>query len=196
MAERKEIKLRECSHLTDDALLDAIQQGGHSAFNELVTRYTQRFFRLAYRYVAHRESAEDIVQRAFLKLWEKPSRFDGSKGVKFTTWFSRVIINQSLDMQKKRTPLQLVDGYEVEDERKGQDKQLMDAQKQVQLEQAIRTLPERQQTALNLCFYEEISNAEAAQIMETTVGAIESLLMRAKTNLRNSLEEYQTRLSA
>lgn len=177
-------------------MLQEIQQSSHPAFSELVSRHTQRFYRLAYRYVSQKEAAEDVVQRAFLKLWEKPQRFDASKGVKFTTWFSRVVINQSLDMQKKRTPLLLVEKYEVVDESDGQEKQLIDAQQKVQLEHAIRSLPDRQQTALNLCFYEHVSNAEAAQIMKTTVGSIESLLMRAKANLRDKLEDYQTRLSA
>ncbi len=181
----------------DDAtLLDKLQQGNHHAFNTLVERYTMRFFRLAYRYVSQKEAAEDVTQRAFLKLWEKPSRFDASKGVKFTTWFSRVIINQSLDMQKKRTPLLLADGFEVADDREGQERELIDAQQKVQLEHAIRELPVRQQTALNLCFYEEMKNAEAAEIMQVSVGAVESLLMRAKANLRLKLEAYEARMRA
>ena len=188
--------MTDYSQLSDDSLLQQLQQGSHLAFSELVSRYTQRFFRLAYRYVSQKEAAEDVVQRAFLKLWEKPSRYDASKGVKFTTWFSRVIINQGLDMQKKRTPLLLAEKYEAVDDSDGQEKQLIDAQQKVQLEHAIRSLPARQQTALNLCFYEQVSNAEAAQVMDVSVGAVESLLMRAKTNLRTKLEKYQTRLSA
>ena len=183
-------------HIDDTILLEQIQQGSHPAFTELVERYSTRFYRLAFRYIAHKESAEDIVQRAFLKLWEKPSRFDVSRGVKFTTWFSRVVINLALDMQKKRTPLLLAEGVDPADEMDGQETQLMDAQRRVQLEHAIRTLPSRQQTALNFCFYEEVSNKEAAEIMGVSVGAVESLLMRAKANLRLKLEHYQQRRSA
>ncbi len=180
----------------DVSLLEQIQQGNHQAFASLVNAYSTRFYRLAYRYVAQKEAAEDIVQRGFLKLWEKPSRFDASKGVQFTTWFSRVIINLSLDNQKKRTPLQLIDGFEVVDERDGQEKAMIDLQENIQLEIAIKALPVRQQTALNLCFYEQVSNIEAAQIMQISVGAIESLLMRAKSNLRQHLEEINVRISA
>lgn len=175
----------------DDSLLEQIRQGSHSAFATLVDRHTQRFYRLAYRYVSQREAAEDVVQRAFLKLWEKPQAYDAGKGALFTTWFSRVIINLALDMQKKRTPLLLAENFEAEDESAGQEQMLIDAQRKVQLEHAIRDLPARQQTALNLCFYEEVSNAQAAEIMEVSVGALESLLMRAKGNLRMKLEEYQ-----
>ncbi|MDG1286671.1 MAG: sigma-70 family RNA polymerase sigma factor [Rickettsiales bacterium] len=180
----------------DTTLLEHLQQGSHHAFNTLVERHTMRFFRLAYRYVSQKEAAEDVTQRAFLKLWEKPSRWDASKGVKFTTWFSRIIINQSLDMQKKRTPLLLADGFEVADESGNQERGLIDAQQKVQLEHAIRQLPARQQTALNLCFYEEHSNGHAAEVMQVSVGAVESLLMRAKANLRLKLEEYEARMQA
>ena len=183
--------MSDCQNMDEASLLEHIRQGSHPAFAALVERHTARFYRLAFRYVSQKEAAEDVVQRAFLKLWEKPSRWDPERKVKFTTWFSRVVINLGLDMQKKRTPLLLAEHYDVADEAEGQERQLIDAQQKVQLEHAIRRLPARQQTALNLCFYEEITNAEAARIMETTVGAIESLLMRAKANLRTELKQYE-----
>ena len=53
----------------DHDLLALIQDGSHDAFAVLVRRHTERFYRLAYRYVQTKETAEDIVQDAFLKLW-------------------------------------------------------------------------------------------------------------------------------
>ena len=178
---------------TDDTLLEHIGQGSHQAFRVLVERHTMRFFRLAFRYVAERTAAEDMVQRAFLKLWEKPERWDASKGVKFTTWFSRIIINQSLDLQKKHKPLALPDHIELVDDRAGQEARLIQAQQQRVLELAIQKLPMRQQTALNLCFYEEETNKHAAEVMQISVGAVESLLMRAKANLREALGKPEQR---
>ena len=58
----------------DHELLALIQDGSHDAFAVLVQRHTERFYRLAYRYVQNRETAEDIVQDAFLKLWEDPGK--------------------------------------------------------------------------------------------------------------------------
>ena len=61
------------------------------------------------------------------------------------------------------------------------------AQQEQMLEDAIQELPERQKLALNLCFYEGLSNKEAAEIMEVGVKALESLLMRAKAGLKDIL---------
>lgn len=179
------------SMLEDETLLEKIQQGSHLAFSTLLKRHLPRFYRLAYRYVSHKETAEDVVQRAFLKLWEKPNSWDQKKQVRFTTWFSRVVINLSLDIQKKRTPLLLAEPAEPEDSHPIPEEILISAQQKVQLEHAIRSLPERQQTALNLCFYEEVKQADAAEIMEINIKALESLLMRAKANLRMHLEGYE-----
>jgi len=60
-------------------------------------------------------------------------------------------------------------------------------QKQMILEEAIAALPERQKVALNLCFYEGLSNKDAAQVMDVNVKALESLLMRAKKGLKDIL---------
>ena len=168
----------------DDAELMAdIRKGSHMAFNALVRRHSNRFYRLAYRYTRNRQTAEDRVQDAFLKLWEDPSRWKQERNVKFTTWFYRVVVNLCLDTMKRTTPLQMAEGFEPEDERDGVDIAMQNARDEQWLEQSIATLPERQRTALNLCVYEELSNQEAADIMGVQLKALQSLLMRAKTTL-------------
>jgi RNA polymerase sigma-70 factor (ECF subfamily) len=66
-------------------------------------------------------------------------------------------------------------------------------QKQAVMERFIHELPERQQLAVNLCFYEGLSNKEAAQIMGVKVKALQSLVMRAKTTLRSNVKRYLDR---
>src|SRR5688572_23026941 len=68
----------------DGELLALIQEGRHDAFEVLVHRHTDRFYRLAYRVLANRQAAEDIVQDAFLKLWENPARRRRGPDVKVT----------------------------------------------------------------------------------------------------------------
>lgn len=172
---------------TDDALLEAIQSGSHHAFAILVERHHRTFYRLAYRYMAEREAAEDMVQIAFMRLWEKPQRWDPQLGTKFTTWFYRIMVNLCLDAKKKKLPLPWGEGMELSDQRPSQEELLVMDEKQLAVEGAVQSLPERQQTALNLCFYEELSNKEAADILQISVKALESLLMRAKTTLKEKL---------
>lgn len=88
----------------DNELLSLIQSGSSQAFSTLVERHTERFYRLAYRYLQSREAAEDAVQDAFIKLWENPGLWQPEKNSKFTTWFYRIVVNLCLDSRKRKTP--------------------------------------------------------------------------------------------
>ena len=184
--------------LSDEELMVRVQSADHEAFSILVSRHTRMFYAAAYRMYPHQDEAEDIVQEAFLKLWHRPEIWKADKGAKFTTWFYRVVTNLAIDYARKKKNTK---GSEVldritDDSASQQDTMEVDQQQQM-LEQAIQKLPERQRIALNLCFYEELSNKEAAEIMEVGVKALESLLMRAKAGLKDiltrqgSLSEYQ-----
>lgn len=175
----------------DQELLALIQDGGQEAFSILVQRHTERFYRLAYRYLQNKEAAEDIVQDAFVKLWEDPSRWQAERKNKFTTWFYRVVVNLCLDWQKRKKPLEL-SGQEltIADDRETPDMAVLRDEQQKALEHEIAALPERQRTALNLCFDEGLSNQEAAKVMGLKLKALQSLVMRAKTTLKERLRNY------
>ena len=66
-------------HLDDESLICRIQEGSHEAFATLVDRHSNRFYRIAYRLVSSKDDAEDIVQEAFLKLWDRPNLWDPGK---------------------------------------------------------------------------------------------------------------------
>jgi len=180
-------------HLDDESLICRVQEGSHEAFAALVDRHSNRFYRIAYRLVSSRDDAEDIVQEAFLKLWDRPNLWDPGKRAKFTTWFYRVVINLCLDLRKKKKLINLPEDIAFADENPGPDVLFDVHQKQAVLERFIHELPERQQLAVNLCFYEGLSNNEAAQIMGVKVKALQSLVMRAKTTLRSNVKRYLDR---
>jgi len=177
-------------HLDDESLICQIQKGSHEAFATLVNRHSNRFYRIAYRLVFSKDDAEDIVQEAFLKLWNRPNLWDPGKRAKFTTWFYRVVINLSLDHRKKKKLISLPEALEFPDENSGPDVLFDVHQKQALLERFIHELPERQQLAVNLCFYEGLSNREAAQIIGVKVKALQSLVMRAKTTLKHNVKQH------
>ena len=91
----------------DSELLALVQDGSHPAFAALVERHTERFYRLAFRYLQNREAAEDVVQDAFLKLWENPATWQPDQNSRFTTWFYRIVVNLCLDWQKRKRPVAL-----------------------------------------------------------------------------------------
>jgi len=174
----------------DSELLALVQHGSHPAFTALVERHTEQFYRLAFRFLQNRAAAEDVVQDAFLKLWEDPGKWQPDKNSKFTTWFYRVVVNLCLDWQKRKRPLELNEDMPLVEERATADQAMLHHEEKNILEQAIAALPERQRTALNLCFDEGVSNQEAADIMGINLKALQSLLMRAKTTLKKRLKIY------
>jgi RNA polymerase sigma-70 factor (ECF subfamily) len=174
----------------DHELLALVQEGSHPAFAELVKRHTERFYRLAFRYLQNRDAAEDIVQEAFLKLWEDPGKWHADKNTKFTTWFYRVVVNLCLDWQKRKRPGELNEEIPLADERETADQALLRHEEQSVLEKEIAALPERQRIALNLCFDEGLSNQDAADAMGINLKALQSLIMRAKTTLRERMKNY------
>jgi RNA polymerase sigma-70 factor, ECF subfamily len=174
----------------DHGLLALIQDGNGQAFATLVERHTERFYRLAYRYLQSKAAAEDVVQDAFLKLWENPAIWQPERNSKFTTWFYRVVVNLCLDQRKKKGAVVLDDTMELIDDRESVDESIMRAQEQRMLEKEIAALPERQRAALSLCFAEGLSNQEAAEIMGLSLKALQSLIMRAKTTLKERMKAY------
>lgn len=172
----------------DRQLLERIRQGNHEAFALLVRRHANRFYRLAYRFVSEQTEAEDIVQEAFVKLWERPGMWQAERNTAFTTWFHRVVVNLCLDRRKKKRAMPLAEESWVPDERQTQEEALLSGERQALLEAHIAALPERQRVALNLCFYEGLSNQDAAEVMGVRLKALQSLLMRAKTTLKEKLQ--------
>ncbi len=171
---------------TDEMLMIDLQGGNHSAFRALVDRHTTRFYRLAFRYLGNQHDAEDIVQMAFLKLWENPMMWRQGQAA-FTTFFSRVVINLCLDQQKKKRPSLLPEDVEIKDDRALQLDKVMEDEKQAAVAAAIQQLPHRQRAALILCYYQGHAHKDAADIMKVSEKALQSLLMRSKGFLKQRL---------
>lgn len=170
----------------DESLMRLIQTGSHQAFSILVRRHTDRFFATAYRISGSTNEAEDLVQEAFLKIWQKPTIWKDDKGAKFTTWFYRILVNMNIDRLRRTGRLAGDAALEyMPDKADSPETQTALNEEQVMIERALASLPERQKTALNLCFYEGMSNAQAADVMGVKLKALESLLMRAKTGLKD-----------
>jgi RNA polymerase sigma-70 factor (ECF subfamily) len=173
---------------SDESLMTRINRADHQAFAALVRRHTGRFYATAYRMCGNVQDAEDIVQESFLKLWDRPGIWDAGRGVKFTTWFYKVVTNMALDFIRRKKPVGGDDMIALfADDGPRQDDVMMQEQESVSVEMAIQSLPERQKAALNLCFYEGLSNKEAAETLGVGLKALESLLMRAKAGLRDEL---------
>jgi RNA polymerase sigma-70 factor (ECF subfamily) len=172
----------------DDELLALVRKGDHKAYAVLVRRHSRGAYAVAYRFVGDCDEAEDLVQSAFLKLWERPGMWNPALGGRFTTWFYRIIVNLCLDWHKKRKPLLINDAVRRHPCEAEQEKLLLVNERQALLEVQINALPERQRIAVNLSYGSGLSNKEAAEVMGVSLRALQSLLMRAKSTLKKRME--------
>lgn len=175
--------------------MSLIQKQNQDAFAVLVHRYSDRFYRLAYRTLFNQADSEDVVQDCFIKIWQKPGLWNAKAGAVFSTWFYRMIVNACIDKNRGIKPGESSDDVMLLDhEANSQDILIaceQDTNQQKLLRQAIQALPKRQQMAVNLCFYEGLSNQQAADILGVKLKALQSLLMRAKSGLKLALSSQE-----
>jgi RNA polymerase sigma-70 factor (ECF subfamily) len=177
--------------MTDSELITLILRGDRNSFRILVERYQQTVFRTCMGYLHNREDAEDLTQDVFIQVYQSLSRFRGESA--FSTWLYRITVNASLN-RIRRSPLKMI--FEVLDNRSmpaqvinedDPEKILIGREHAAWLRRAVNSLPENQRTAIILNKYEDLSQKEIAEIMMISEGAVESLLFRAKRNLRKRL---------
>jgi RNA polymerase sigma-70 factor (ECF subfamily) len=176
--------LKSLEQRTDEELMVLIKAYNHDAFSTLVRRHSDRFYALSYRTLFNQSDAEDIVQESFLKLWRKPELWKEKKNSKFTTWFYRIIVNACYDLNKKKSSQEVCLVVDEQSAEQVAESENLSHQQLSAIDAALRNLPERQRMALNLCFYEELSNAEAADVMGIRLKALQSLIMRGKAALK------------
>lgn len=173
---------------TDTALIHRVARGDHAAYRLLVDKYLRHAVTVAYRVLFNRSDAEEVAQEAFLRVWQHAARWRADGGASFKTWLNRVIINLCIDRKRKPGTTALDDQPEIIDEDRAtpyEDRLAAETVDRVAL--ALQKLPERQRAAILLCFWEGESNIDAARALDISVGALESLLIRAKRALRDDL---------
>ena len=173
-------------NLSDEELMSLITEGDSQAFESLVKRNTKYFYNVAYRIILNREAAEDIVQNAFLKIWQKPKIWQPGKA-KFKTWFYRIIFNLAVD--DKRKFKSVITDIEIEDTTNSADVEIEKQDESKIIHKALSSIPARQRAAVMLVYFDEMAQKEAAEVMDLNIKAFESLLSRAKKELKEILKE-------
>lgn len=172
----------------DTALMHRVARGDHAAYRLLVDKYLRHAVTVAYRVLYNRGDAEEVAQEAFLRVWQHAARWRADGGASFKTWLNRVVVNLCIDRKRKPATAALDDQIEIADEEHGTpyDERLT-AETSDHVALALQKLPERQRAAILLCFWEGESNIDAAKALDISIGALESLLIRAKRALRDDL---------
>ncbi|QDP21789.1 RNA polymerase sigma factor [Bradyrhizobium cosmicum] len=174
----------------DSELIDRLAIGDEVAFRMLVERHIDRAYAIALRIVGNAADAEDVVQDTMLKIWSHRGRWQHGRA-KFSTWLYRVISNRCIDLRRKPRNENVDTVPEVADGQPGAVEIIERNELNGMLELAMQRLPEQQRIAVIFSYHENMSNGEIAQVMDTTVAAVESLLKRGRQQLRQLLRKHE-----
>lgn len=176
----------------ETVILYQISKGDKIAFKKLYVLYSNKVYTTAMHYLQNIEDAQEVTQDIFVKIFKNAHTFKGNS--KVSTWIYRIAVNASLNYLKQRNKKTFLFfenlNYELPDfehpgvlEEKREMARLMYS--------AINSLPDSQKTAFILGFIDEKPRQEIADIMGISLKAVESLLQRAKENLRKKLHKLK-----
>lgn len=173
---------------TDEELLAGFGQRNPAAVRAMVLRKLPRILSLASRMLNDRGEAEDVAQEAFLRIWRQSGKWQSGRA-RFDTWLHRVTLNLCYDRLRRRREQPVAEMPDSVDPAPLPDEIAGRKDESARVDAALALLPERQREAIVLQYYQELSNTEAAAIMDISIEALESLLARARRNLRQQLQE-------
>ena len=184
--------------LSDEALMEQIQQGSRAAYTTLVERYMQRAFALACRMVGNPDDARDLSQDVFLKIYESADKF--KSGHKFFSWFYRILLNHCLNFKRRKVWTVFHDDTpgdqptpELVAEAGPHERGDVILHQYVQ--RAIAALPKHQRTVIVLCDLEGMPQTEAAKILKVSEGTVRSRLHYGRQRLKGLLAPFENEVT-
>ena len=167
-----------------------VSRGDRDAFAALVEIHTPALERFATRMMVERQRAEEVLQETLMKAWQEAARYDPEKA-RLSTWLHQIAHNLCIDiLRRQRREQPLAENAETIIGSDESPESLVHTQEtQRQVTSAVRALSQRHRTALILTYYQSLPNRDVAQIMGISVRALESLLVRARRELKTILEE-------
>ncbi len=170
-------------------------------FRRVFQAHKNRVFNTALGLVQNRQDAEDVTQEVFVTLYQTLSTFKGQS--QLSTWIYRITVNKSLDFLKARQTkkrsgfIVSLFGSKSDDDRPIDIPDFVHPGVQMERQEAatalfraINQLPEQQKVAFTLSKVEGLSYQEIADVLETSIPSVESLLFRAKQNLQKLLRDF------
>ena len=181
--------------MTDQKLYQGLRKKDPEIFRELVAAHQQSVVRICYSIVHDLEDAKDLAQDVFLQMLDSVDSFRGD--ARISSWIYRIAVNKSLNhiRKMKRNQMAFLSANKHPVHSSGRD-DLLDTRDPIeeqelrsQIYRAIDKLPVNQRIAFNLFHYEGLHYKEIAEIMDTSLFAVESLMHRAKKRLQKTLKQ-------
>ncbi|MGX1929740.1 RNA polymerase sigma factor [Flagellimonas sp. 2504JD4-2] len=187
--------------MEDKQFLADLKNHKQSAYSRLLDEYQTKVFNTCISFVPNKEDAEDIAQEVFVEVYNSIHKFKGNS--KLSTWIYRVSVNKSLEFIRKKSAkkrfgfMQSITGGDVPMDKTSYFTefnhpgiQLENKEQSEMLFNAINKLPEGQKVVFTLHKIDGLSYKEVSEITEKSVSSVESLMFRAKKNLRDILTVF------
>ncbi len=181
--------------MEDRELVQRAQAGEGEAFGELVSRYQNRVFHLAFGFTRDRAAADDLAQEIFLKAYLALPGFRWK--AEFSTWLYRLAINHIKDYLRKmkrkelrEAPLEEARVQQLPDDRGDEEAEETLERRKKLLAKVMATLPEKYRIVLTLRDVEGMAYEEIAAVLGASLGTVDSRLHRARKLLREKMEPY------
>jgi RNA polymerase sigma-70 factor (ECF subfamily) len=179
---------------TDEEVVRQVLEGNTAIFELLMRRYNERIYRAARAIVRDHQEAEDVMQQAYVNAFINLRQFNGS--ARFSTWLTRITINESLSRVRRRNRYQAFDDARSDLERHVPENSSHDPERQAfagelrqLLEGAIDSLPDGMREVFVLREVEGLSTSEVADLLDVSEDVVKTRLMRGRAALRRLLQE-------
>jgi len=178
----------------DEELMRRVAEGDSDALAQLFRRYAGAVYSLACRMLNDREGAEELLNEAFVRVWRQAPSFDARRG-KFSTWLMSVSRNLGIDQLRSRRarpqrsdPLTPNDpDLDPVDERGDVERDVWQAERRRLIRQALRELPPAQREALELAYFEGLTQSEISTRLGDPLGTTKTRIRLGLQKLRDLL---------
>lgn len=180
----------DSDELTDPELAIKIKNGNHEAFKKFFDRYNAFLLNYLMKRGTAKEAAKDLVQQAFVMIWEKRDEIDETKSLR--AFLFRIGYTRMLNLFRDHSKFdEEADPEESTSLEESEDEDNKRAELNSAIEQAISAMPEKRQEVFRLCFIQEFTYKEAAQVLDVSVKTVENHMGLALKDMRESLKQYR-----
>lgn len=179
--------------LADEDLISMVGDEDPDAFAALYDRHSRAAFSLGYRIMGQRQTAEDLVQEVFLKVWRSATSYRAERG-SVRTWILSIVHHRGIDQLRATASRQRTkDRFEANAEKSQPSEAFAETWKNSQRDQvreALKTLPEEQLKVLELAYFSGYTHLEISELMNLPLGTVKG---RMRLGLKKMRDYFDSR---
>src|SRR3954451_12665519 len=179
------------AQLADEDLMQLVRRGDAAAFEAVYDRHATAAFSLAYRMTGTRNTAEDVVQEAFLSIWRSGARYDRARG-SVRTWVLGIVNNRAIDALRRSVvhERRRASDEGIEERFEARERTDVEAARREEAEQIrgmLETLPDEQSRVIELAYFGGFTHSEIARMLGAPIGTVKGRMRLGLEKLRGQL---------